>query len=930
MFHTTHVSNPVVYIHNFIYCDGEHVSAYTFEGEEDAVHFEWKRMYGYDFGLTETSGMDIIPAFVATNVGFEAVSALYEVTPVDENGYKGEPQQFLITVNPRPVTTNVENMVYCNGITAPRFDFAGTIPASFFEWEFVNEIGSTLIPGIPNSGENYIPSFVAYNPGNEPLTGKYRVRASYSFDNLTCYENEWNYFEIVILPAPKVVAITPTLQTICSGSETEQITFSSNIENVIYQWSFNSGDILTGFPTQGQGNIPPTMIINNKPMSAGATYQVVAILNDPNYIAYTCESQPAAFGIMVSPTPQTANVNDFVYCNGVLASGYTFTGTNPLATYYWEFVSGDPIPGLPASGINQLPSFVAINNGNAPLSARYKVNATYGDFCPEADGVTFSVTVLPTPAMATVTPTYQTICSGEETEQITFNSNVENATYKWSLISGDMLQGFPTQGEGNIPPTVIFNENMMNLSATYQVVTVLNNSENPSYTCESQPAIFGIMVNPIPVITTPTFSNAICSGSMLQYTMSTSTPINEISWVRLPQPEINNNEGASGKGIRIEEVLRNTGTTAVTVKYLISAVAGICEYENIAEVTVEVMPEIALNVSPVVVACYNAPSFNIEYGVVLPGTEYKLLFDPVAIAAGFVSITDFRVLPHSKIVSQIPNGVKPGNYYATLTVRLGQCTMDYDILIVVKDKLTATELSDDEIFLCEKEMLNLYVHANDNVQYQWFFEDVIIPDANTCCYETVFNASKAGTYSVEISNECETITYYFHVYSNPVIIEQKWNDVLYVDNSSGKYVAYQWYKNGTPVAKNGNAQYYTEYTDCFTKGAEYNVRAYKADGSYDEACAIIPNDGSCDGGTGVVVYPNPVNNGNNVTILLKTNGTQPNATAHIFDIRGRLVATYSITDYRTEVVVNWAAGNYVIKVTMANGEEFIEKLIIQK
>lgn len=41
-----------------------------------------------------------------------------------------------------------------------------------------------------------------------------------------------------------------------------------------------------------------------------------------------------------------------------------------------------------------------------------------------------------------------------------------------------------------------------------------------------------------------------------------------------------------------------------------------------------------------------------------------------------------------------------------------------------------------------------------------------------------------------------------------VQIYRKWNDFLFVDNSDSVYTAYQWYRDGVAVEKEGNAQYY--------------------------------------------------------------------------------------------------------------------------
>ena len=435
---------PMVHVQNFIYCDGEEAPEYTFTGSKN-VTFKWHRISGHDLGLSEISGENKLPAFVAANYGFESIDAVYEVTPVTGSGLAGASQNFMITVNPRPVTSVAQDLVYCSGSLVPDHHFSSSIPHAFFEWEFVEGEGSVMIPGIPASGENFISTFVAHNYGEEPLTGKYRVRASYAHANLTCYDNEWQEFSITIFP-----------------------------------------------------------------------------------------------------------------------------------------------------------------------------------------------------------------------------------------------------------------------------------------------------------------------------------------------------------------------------------------------------------------------------------------------------------------------------------------------------KLSFIAMSDENLFLCENDNLHLFVEVKGSVHFQWYYEGVAIPGATEASYETLFDPSKAGIYSVAIAEECGSVAYYFfNVQANPLLIETKYHDALYIDNTGDKYVAYQWYKNGQPITQQGTAQYYTE-SGGFTPNAEYSLKAYKADGSYDETCPIIPNDGSKNP-TQFKVYPNPATTGSTITILLRPdNDEQPEATAYIFDITGKMIQSYQITGYKTEIVVNLAAAPYMVRVITKNGREFAEKIIITK
>jgi len=237
--------------------------------------------------------------------------------------------------------------------------------------------------------------------------------------------------------------------------------------------------------------------------------------------------------------------------------------------------------------------------------------------------------------------------------------------------------------------------------------------------------------------------------------------------------------------------------------------------------------------------------------------------------------------------------------------------------------------SEPLLSFCDRDEIYLFVEVEDSVQYQWYFNGDALPDETNSYYKSIFGISKEGEYAVKIYNECGTLTCFFAVKRNPTMIKMKWDDVIYVANSENIYVDYQWYKNGDPIAQHGKNQYYAEKGG-FTPQAEYNVRAYKLDGTYDEACPIVPNIGKTIN-PGLTIYPNPTNSGSKITFLLHLPGEEAiDANACIYDMAGKTITQFKITNYLTEVTLNVAAGTYAVKVTTANGDEFADKIMIQK
>jgi hypothetical protein len=81
----------------------------------------------------------------------------------------------------------------------------------------------------------------------------------------------------------------------------------------------------------------------------------------------------------------------------------------------------------------------------------------------------------------------------------------------------------------------------------------------------------------------------------------------------------------------------------------------------------------------------------------------------------------------------------------------------------------------------------------------------------------------------------------------------------------------------------------------------------------------------------LTVYPNPAICNNKATLLLELpNNEIPDAIAYIYDMNGKIVRTYHLTNYSTEIIVDFVSGFYIVKVDSKNGKTFVEKIIIQK
>jgi hypothetical protein len=70
---------------------------------------------------------------------------------------------------------------------------------------------------------------------------------------------------------------------------------------------------------------------------------------------------------------------------------------------------------------------------------------------------------------------------------------------------------------------------------------------------------------------------------------------------------------------------------------------------------------------------------------------------------------------------------------------------------------------------------------------------------------------------------------------------------------------------------------------------------------------------------------------NFVTLLLQLPANEtPDAAADFYDMSGRKVCAYRLTDYATSLSLNLASGTYLIKVLTKGGQELVSKIMIKK
>lgn len=154
-------------------------------------------------------------------------------------------------------------------------------------------------------------------------------------------------------------------------------------------------------------------------------------------------------------------------------------------------------------------------------------------------------------------------------------------------------------------------------------------------------------------------------------------------------------------------------------------------------------------------------------------------------------------------------------------------------------------------------------------------------------------------------------------YQSASLIRQRWNDVIFFDNSSGDYVQWQWYKNGDAVA-GATDPYYSESPSL---NGQYFVIATNKDSQQVQSCVLTIAPGATIPG-GIKVFPNPATPGGMVTIACNyTSSDLQGAVLQIIDLNGRVQQQITTVQPSMQVAMPSGTGTYIINLLLSGGQK---------
>jgi gliding motility-associated-like protein len=565
---------------NIIACEGSTVAATSFASNPPGANFSWSNLSPV-LGLG-ASGTTTVPSFTATLSGTGlAMTGTINVVPT-LNGCSGPSNSYTVTVNPRPIANLPLDYIQCPNSTISFAPLTSTPSGASYTWTNSN---STI--GLSASGVGNLPQVTCLNSSTSAVISTVSL-----VPTLNGCVGSSGSFTITVNPSP--TATVPTSFTICDGALTSISNLSCIPSGATYSWVNSNTNI--GLPASGSGNIPAFTASNSGSSVLSATISVTPTLN-------SCIGNSSSYSVTVNPKPSVSLPSNLSVCDGTALALTNLVSTPPGATYTWA--NSNTNIGLAASGIGNIPAFIATNSGTTGISGTISVTPTLNSCLGNSSSYSVAVNAKPSVNV----PANQVVCDGDVVLSTTFTSIPTGALYTWANNQPSI--GIGASGSGNVPS---FNSSNPGTSPITAIISVTPNIGG----CAGNQVSYNLTINPKPTLT-PLSNQIVCSGASVSASNFVSTPVGaSFAWT-------NDNTGigltASNTGNTPSFTTLNSGTTVQTSTITVVPNLNGC-LGNSASYTIIVNPIPSL-VSPInQIECEGANVSSTSFASLPSGSSY--------------------------------------------------------------------------------------------------------------------------------------------------------------------------------------------------------------------------------------------------------------------------------------------------------------------
>jgi hypothetical protein len=535
---------------------------------------------------------------------------------------------------------------------------------------------------------------------------------------------------------------------------------------------------------------------------------------------------------------------------------------------------------------------------------------------------TFTITVNPTAVVNAVAS--QSLCANTTTVPIVFSSPVSGTTYTW--VNNNPAIGLVASGVGNIPSFVTTN-NLNSINATIAV------TPNSPFGCTGLPITFVITVNPITTVNA--VNNQIRCNGILTDSIKFSSPNGTngggtivYNWTNTA-PSIG--IPATGSGNINPFTATNTGSVPVIAIITVtpSFVNGSSNCVGIPiTFSITVNPTAVVNAIASQTVCAGQPTAAVNFAGAVSGTSFSWVNTNTAIGLATSGT--------GNIASFIAQNNTSNTIMATITITpntLAGCigaSRSFDIIVQALS-VAPTAISTPALLLCDTNTVTtLRVTGGalgTGAVWRWYkdacggtpFATGEVVNNVTVSNTTTFYVRAEGTCN---TTTCASVT--IQVAKLVTHVRQHWGDVLFFDNSSRNFVAWQWYKNGVAVP-GATLQNYSEST---ALNGQYYAEATDINGNKFLTCPLFLTTNGFHG-IELKAIPNPVPQGQAFKVQISLTPVQlQGAVITVSNLLGTAISQHNSVTPITGMQAPFASGTYIVSLVLRNGQRYSVTLLV--
>lgn len=509
------------------------------------------------------------------NGGTTPINVTYSITPT-LGSCVGSTTIYTVTVVPAPTMSSVSVKDICSG-SSVNLTLTSIVPSNY-----------TWIAGdnTNTGGESTLAQSTATI--NDILTNTttvseivtYTVTPTSTAGNCIGTSQTVN---ITVTPAPTMTSAS--VKSICSG-DAVGLTLTSSLASS-YSWIGSENTNTSGESTSTQtGATISDIIINSTISSEIVTYTVT-----PTSTGGNCVGVAQTISVTVNPKPLMTSGSTTSVCSDIALNFGLTSDIN--ATYSWiandnTNTSGESTSAQVGATINN----TITNNTSGEEFVTYTITptSTIGACIGSSQTLTVTVNAIPNVTSSNTT----SVCSGTALNYSLTANPASNFTWISTDNPGTIGESIGLQTSNTINDAIINNSNSISETLIY-TITPTSNSGN----CLGLAQTLTVTLNPSPEITS-TNNTSVCSGTQLNYNLTSSTP-STISWIA--NDNLNTIGESTGSQISsiINDIINNNTTSSEVVIYAVTPTSTIGSCLGLAQTL-----SITVNPTPTVTSSDNS------------------------------------------------------------------------------------------------------------------------------------------------------------------------------------------------------------------------------------------------------------------------------------------------------------------------------------